>query len=123
LLNIVSINDLAVKLDLHKAFSEGQINEKIFLVLDLIFWAYLFSGTIFAADITVDDLLNKIQQNIVGMNDFKTNISISTYSSRSFLSKRIEELGYCCSKILIYANQDTASGRENSGVYETNTRR
>jgi len=39
------------------------------------------------------------------------------------LSKRIEELGYCCPKILIYANWDTASVRENSGIYGTNTRR
>jgi len=40
-----------------------------------------------------------------------------------YLSKRIEELGYCCPKILIYANRDTASDRDNSGIYETNTRR
>jgi len=40
-----------------------------------------------------------------------------------FLSKRIEELGYCCPKILIYANRDNASVRENSEIYETNRRR
>jgi len=40
-----------------------------------------------------------------------------------FLSKKIEELGYCCPKILIYANRDNASGRENSGIYGINTRR
>ena len=39
------------------------------------------------------------------------------------LIKRIEELGYCCPEILIYANWDTASSRENSRIYETNTRR
>ena len=39
------------------------------------------------------------------------------------MSKRIEELGYYFPKILIYANWDNASGRENSEIYETNTRR